>query len=90
MKNRFSEYGYKYFMLRVTNRNFREIPVMKYDAKLAFEALEKQHAWQSTALKELLGYLQNKSPFYQRIFKEHHININNIKTLNDLQCSKDS
>jgi len=36
-------------------------------------------------LKELLIYLQNHSPFYQKLFKENHIDINDINTLEDLR-----
>lgn len=36
-------------------------------------------------MKELLIYLQNHSPFYQKLFKENHIDINEINTLEDLR-----
>lgn len=36
-------------------------------------------------MKELLIYLQNHSPFYQKLFKENHIDINDINTLEDLR-----
>lgn len=57
---------------------------MKQQPKLAFEPLQKQDEWQSQALCELLQYVQANSPYYQRVFKEHHININNIKGLHDI------
>jgi phenylacetate-CoA ligase len=58
---------------------------LSYNSKLAFEPIAAQNAYQERALRELLLYLQNNSPFYQRIFKEHHINIDNIKTLEDIR-----
>ena len=41
--------------------------------------------FQEEKLKALLIYLQNKSPFYQNLFKTHQIDITEIKTLEDLQ-----
>jgi len=35
-------------------------------------------------LKELLVYLENRSPFYQKLFIDNKIDINEIKTLEDL------
>lgn len=58
---------------------------MKFHPQLAFEPLKAQESWQSARLKELLVYLQERSPFYQKLFKEHHINIHNIKTIHDLE-----
>ena len=40
---------------------------------------------QEEKLRELLVYLQNNSLFYQNLFKEHHINIHDIQSLEDLQ-----
>lgn len=57
---------------------------MQYQPKLAFEPLHVQDEWQSKELKRLLQYLQAHSPYYQRIFKEHHINIDNIHGLKDM------
>lgn len=42
-------------------------------------------SFQEEKLKELLQYLNSNSPFYQRFFKEHNIEISAIKTLEDLQ-----
>ena len=39
---------------------------------------------QEKQLPELLKYLQKHSVFYARRFKENHINIDNIKTIEDL------
>ena len=41
--------------------------------------------FQESKLKELLVYLEKYSPFYQKLFKENLIDINDIKTLEDLQ-----
>lgn len=41
--------------------------------------------FQEKKLQELLQYLKEKSPYYQRIFKENDIDIEKIKTLDDLQ-----
>lgn len=41
--------------------------------------------FQEQKLRELLMYLEKKSPFYQRLFKENNINIADIQTLEDLQ-----
>jgi phenylacetate-CoA ligase len=51
---------------------------------LAFEPRSKQEAWQSQALTALLQYVQAKSPFYQRLFAEHNINIANIMGVGDM------
>ncbi|MDV7696373.1 AMP-binding protein [Chryseobacterium soli] len=40
---------------------------------------------QEEKLRELLVYLQNNSPFYQNLFREHDINIHDIQSLEDLQ-----
>jgi len=42
-------------------------------------------AFQEQKLQELLAYLETHSPFYQKLFKEHNINIADIQTLEDLQ-----
>lgn len=40
--------------------------------------------FQESKLKELLVYLKSNSPFYQKLFNENKIDINEIKTLEDL------
>jgi phenylacetate-CoA ligase len=40
--------------------------------------------FQEQKLKEALLYLQQNSPFYQRVFKTNHIDIQQIKTIKDL------
>ncbi|MFL9835164.1 phenylacetate--CoA ligase family protein [Chryseobacterium terrae] len=55
-----------------------------------FPSIEKSSVqeiktFQEEKLKELLKYLENNSPFYQRLFKENNIIISEIQTLEDLQ-----
>ena len=46
---------------------------------------KKIQQFQEEKLQELLQYLSTHSPYYQRIFQEYHIDIKEIKTLEDLQ-----
>lgn len=57
---------------------------MQFQPRLAYEPLAAQEAYQFRALKELLAYLQQHSPYYKRLFHQHHINIDNIKNLHDI------
>ncbi|GHU95675.1 phenylacetate--CoA ligase [Bacteroidia bacterium] len=41
--------------------------------------------FQETKMRETLQYLQHYSSFYQRMFCEHNIDVDKIKTLEDLQ-----
>lgn len=41
--------------------------------------------FQEHKLQELLVYLENNSPFYQKLFKENKINSSDIQTLEDLR-----
>ncbi len=58
---------------------------MQFHPQLAFEPLHAQYAYQSEALKKMLAYLQAHSPFYQKLFAQHHVNIHNITSLHDLR-----
>ncbi|MCD9854043.1 AMP-binding protein [Epilithonimonas sp. JDS] len=40
--------------------------------------------FQEEKLREQLQYLNEKSPYYQKLFKDHNIDINEIRTLEDL------
>ena len=42
-------------------------------------------AFQETELQKLLIYLQQHSPFYKKLFVSKSIDINQIKTIEDLQ-----
>jgi len=57
---------------------------VQFQPRLAYEPLAAQEAYQFRALKELLAYLQQHSPYYKRLFHQHHINIDNIKNLHDI------
>lgn len=57
---------------------------MQFNSRLAFESLQQQDVYQLEALKRQLAYLQSNSPFYKKLFSQHHINIHNIKSLHDL------
>lgn len=58
---------------------------MKFYPKLAFEPLKTQEDWQSHALRDQLAYVQQRSAFYQKLWKEHNINIENIRSTGDLR-----
>ncbi len=45
---------------------------------------EEIKAYQESKLPQLLQYLAEKSKFYSRLFKENNINIDQIKTIEDL------
>lgn len=57
---------------------------MSFHPQIAFEPLALQNAYQSEALEKLLVYLKDHSPFYKRLFDAHHINIQNIRSLKDM------
>ena len=57
---------------------------MQFNPKLAFEPIAVQNAYQSEALKKLLDYVQHHSPFYKKLFAQHHIDVHNIKSVADL------
>jgi phenylacetate-CoA ligase len=57
---------------------------VQFQPRLAYESLAAQDAYQFKALKELLPYLQQHSPYYKRLFHQHHIKIDNIKSLHDI------
>ncbi len=55
-----------------------------YNPKLALAPAEEQRTYQYQALQQLLQYLSANSPFYKKLFKEHNIDINNIRSLDDM------
>lgn len=57
---------------------------MMFDPTLSFAAIEDQNAHQYRALQLLLDYLVVHSPFYNRMFKQHNIDIKNIRSLADM------
>jgi phenylacetate-CoA ligase len=58
---------------------------LHYQPQLAFQPLNEQRQSQSAALKGQLAYLQAYSPYYQRLFEEHKVDITKVKELSDLQ-----
>ena len=48
------------------------------------QALSEIKKFQEEKLKDVLVYLKDKSKFYGRMFSENNININEIKTIEDL------
>ncbi|MFV0604896.1 MAG: phenylacetate--CoA ligase family protein [Niabella sp.] len=51
---------------------------------IAFQSAAHIKAYQEIRLADLLLYLQTNSPYYKRLFAEHHIDIKNIKAIEDL------
>lgn len=51
---------------------------------IEFASRSEIKAFQEQKLREQLEYLQNHSPFYQRLFKTNGIDINAIRTLEEL------
>ncbi|MDR1738314.1 MAG: AMP-binding protein [Candidatus Symbiothrix sp.] len=52
---------------------------------IEFQSPAEIKHFQEEKLREALLYLQNHSPFYQRLFKENNVDIQQIKYLEDLQ-----
>lgn len=58
---------------------------MSFHPQIAFEPIHKQDAFQGEELRKLLEYLNERSPFYKKLFTEQHINIHNIRSLGDMR-----
>lgn len=58
---------------------------MRKFSDIQFQSASEIKKYQESRLKEALEYLQNRSPFYQKMFKENNIDISKIKTIEDLQ-----
>lgn len=58
---------------------------MEKNPGMQFLSPEEIRLYQETRLAETLAYLQAHSPFYQRMFAEHSIDINRIKKMEDLR-----
>ena len=52
---------------------------------IEFKTPEEIKAFQEERLKEALAYLQAHSVYYQRMFRRYHIDIERIRTIEDLQ-----
>lgn len=58
---------------------------MKYNPEIEYQPREVIKTFQEGKLREHLAYLKENSKFYQRLFEKEHIDIEKIKTLEDLQ-----
>lgn len=56
-----------------------------YNPRLAYAPVQEQKEHQFVELKKLLEYLTTSSVFYKNLFKEHNIDIANIKSLDDME-----
>lgn len=51
---------------------------------IEFESIDTIKAFQDEKLRKAVLYLKEHSPYYQRLFGKFHININNIRQIEDL------
>lgn len=58
---------------------------MEFYPSIEKSDLQEIKAFQEEKLQELLVYLESKSPFYKKLFKENNISIHDIRSLEDLQ-----
>jgi phenylacetate-CoA ligase len=58
---------------------------VQFQPDLAFEPLATQDTYQSEALQGMLAYIYTHSPFYKKLLDEHHINIDNIRSVADMR-----
>lgn len=58
---------------------------MEFYPSIEKSDIQEIKKFQEQRLQKLLAYLENNSPFYQKLFKENNINIADIQTLEDLQ-----
>lgn len=58
---------------------------MNFVPDIEFQSKEAIKAFQEQKMQEQLAYLQAHSPFYQKLFSAYNIDINKIKTLEDLE-----
>ena len=54
------------------------------DSTIQFSSYSQIREFQCERLKEELNYINEKSPFYKKMFKENSVNINDIKSVDDL------
>ena len=59
---------------------------MERNPEIQFRSPEDIKRFQEEKLAESLAYLQANSKFYQRMFDEHHIDIQTIRKIEDLQA----
>ncbi|QBA22050.1 phenylacetate--CoA ligase family protein [Chryseobacterium indologenes] len=58
---------------------------MEFHPSIEKAGIQEIKLFQEEKLRELLIYLETHSPFYQKLFKENNISIEDIRTLEDLQ-----
>lgn len=58
---------------------------MKRNPQIQFASQQEIKQYQEGLLIEALQYLKAHSLFYQRMFEEHHIDVDKIRTIEDLQ-----
>ncbi|MBB4808040.1 phenylacetate-CoA ligase [Chryseobacterium defluvii] len=58
---------------------------MEFYPSIEKSTIQEIRKFQEEKLRELLIYLDNHSPFYQRLFKENTIDISDVQSLEDLQ-----
>lgn len=58
--------------------------IFKPDPGIQFRPEEQIKAFQEKRLAETVAYLQEKSPYYRRLFSEHDIEPSSVRTLEDL------
>lgn len=58
---------------------------MNKNPDIQFLPADEIKTYQESKLHETLEYMNAYSAFYQRMFREHNIDINSIKTIDDLQ-----
>jgi len=56
-----------------------------YSPSAAYQSTNEIKLLQEERLQELVAYLNKYSPFYKELFTQHHINVADIKTLDDLK-----
>lgn len=54
-------------------------------SEIEFQPKEIIKAFQEDKMQSMLQYLQANSPYYQKLFKAHHIDIASIRKIEDLQ-----
>jgi len=58
---------------------------MQRDSNIQFKSKEEIKSFQENALKDTLSYLEKYSPFYKRVFRDLKIDVNEVRTLDDLK-----
>lgn len=64
---------------------FLKIKSLEFYPDIERSDLRDIKKFQEQKLQELLVYLENNSPFYQKLFKQNSITISDIQTLDDLR-----